>query len=90
MQYNTIQHNTIRYNTIQYNTIQYNTIQYKTIFQKHLNYLREQKIKVLVQSVSNALNAVLQEAPSAGGSAGDALAMVSTQLRDVCAFLMVL
>ena len=37
--------------------------------------------------MSNALNAVLQEAPSAGGSAGDALAMVSTQPKDVPAFL---
>ena len=45
---------------------------------------------MLVQSVSNALNAVLQEAPSAGGSAGDALAMVSTQIGDVRAFLMAL
>jgi hypothetical protein len=37
---------------------------------------REQKIKVLVQSVANALNAVLLSAPSAGGQAGDALAKV--------------
>jgi hypothetical protein len=46
-------------------------------------YIREQKIKVLVQSVSNALNAVLLEAPSAGGPAGDALAMVRTHPKSV-------
>ena len=37
---------------------------------------REQKIKVLVQSVANALNVVLVDSPAAGGQAGDALSKV--------------
>jgi hypothetical protein len=39
--------------------------------------IMEQKIKVLVQGVSNALGAVLQSAPMGGGAAGAALAKVS-------------
>jgi hypothetical protein len=47
---------------------------------------REQKIKVLVQSVANALNAVLLSAPSAGGQAGDALAKVCRPMHCTLPF----
>ena len=45
--------------------------------------IMEQKIKVLVQGIANALGAVLQATPQAGGAAGSALSKVGscTSLR---------
>lgn len=43
--------------------------------------IMEQKIKVLVQGVANALGAVLQNTPQAGGSAGAALSKVSERIK---------
>jgi hypothetical protein len=46
--------------------------------------IMEQKIKVLVQGVSNALSAVLQTAPMGGGPAGAALAKVNDFIDTAC------